>query len=263
MIDFDFPYSYNRSMLSEERQSKILSRVSQNGSTTVQELMELLGASESTIRRDLSDLDSKGLLVKVFGGAVAKDISFSTKDDNFDSRKKYNRDEKLTVAKYAASLIQNDDFVYLDAGTTTDMMIDFLTCQNAVFVTNGFSHAQRLAAAGFSAFIIGGEIKATTESVVGEEALASLRKYHFTKGFWGTNGISVAGGFSTPDVKEALIKQAAMRHTREKYILCDATKFSQVSCVSFGDFSEATIITTKLPDDSTYKQFQNIIEVQQ
>ncbi|MCR5725808.1 MAG: DeoR/GlpR family DNA-binding transcription regulator [Treponema sp.] len=248
-------------MLSEERQSRILSRVIQNGSTTVQELMELLGASESTIRRDLADLDSKGLLVKVFGGAVSKESTFYAKDVFFDSRKEHNHDEKMVVAKYAASLIQNDDFVFLDAGTTTDLMIDYITAKQAVFVTNGFSHAQKLAAAGFTAFILGGEVKAATESIVGEEALESLNKYHFTKGFWGTNGISVSAGFSTPDVKEALIKQAAIRRTSDKYILCDATKFSQLSCVSFAAFTDAMIITTALPEGSSYKQYKHIIEV--
>ncbi len=248
-------------MLSEERQSKIMSRITQKGSITVQELMEWLHASESTIRRDLSELDSKGLLVKVFGGAVAKETAFNAKDDFFTSRKEHNRDEKMIIAQYAASLIQNDDFVYLDAGTTTELMIEYITCKRATFVTNGFSHAQKLAAGGFATFIIGGEIKATTESIVGEEALESLSKYHFTKGFWGTNGVSVSGGFSTPDVKEALIKRASMRRAREKFVLCDASKFSQLSCVSFGDFTDATIITTALQADSGYRQYQNIIEV--
>lgn len=248
-------------MLSEERQNKIMSRITQKGSTTVQELMEWLKASESTIRRDLSELDSKGLLVKVFGGAVAKETAFNSKDDFFNSRKEHNRTEKMVIAQYAASLIQNDDFVYLDAGTTTELMIEYITCKRAVFVTNGFSHAQKLAAAGFSTFVIGGEIKAATESIVGAEALESLKKYHFTKGFWGTNGVSVSGGFSTPDVKEALVKKESMRRTREKYVLCDASKFSKLSCVSFGDFTDATIITTELTEDSGYRQYKHIIEV--
>lgn len=249
-------------MLSEERQSKILSRVTQKGSITVQELMEWLETSESTIRRDLSELDSKGLLVKVFGGAVAKKVSFNSRDDYFGSRKECNREEKLLIAKYAASLIQNDDFVYLDAGTTTELMIDFITSKHAVFVTNGYLHAQKLALAGFNTLVVGGEIKATTESIVGEEALESLSKYHFTKGFWGTNGVTVSGGFSTPDVKEALIKQASMRRTREKYVVCDASKFSQISCVTFADFTDATIITTRLSEDGGYRQYKHIIEVQ-
>ena len=74
-------------------------------------------------------------------------------------------------------------------------MIEFLTETNAVYVTNGISHAARLAAKGFKVFILGGELKATTEAIIGTEALNSLKVYNFTKGFFGTNGISTKSGF--------------------------------------------------------------------
>lgn len=247
-------------MLSEERQKRILDKVTEKQSLTVQQLMEELDASESTIRRDLAELDSAGLLVKVHGGAIAKNVVFSTKDDTVIARKECNRDSKIRIAKYAASLIEPEDFVYLDAGTTTELMIDYITCMSAVFVTNGFSHARRLSEHGLLTYILGGEIKLPTEAVVGEEAVESLAKYHFTKGFWGTNGISQSSGFSTPDIKEALIKKISMSHTRGKYVLGDASKFSQISCVTFAEFTDATIITSELKDEA-YRKFSNIIEV--
>jgi len=247
-------------MLSEERQKRILSIVEQHNSVTVQQLAEELDASGSTVRRDLAELDSLGLLTKVHGGALAKDVVFTSKDDSVQSRTESHRDDKIRIARYAASLIQPDDFVYLDAGTTTGMMIDFLTCHRVVFVTNGFSHARRLSEKGYLTYILGGEIKSSTESVVGEEAMNSLSKYHFTKGFWGTNGISVQTGFSTPDVKEALVKEVSMAHTREKFVLSDVSKFSQISCVAFAAFTDATIITAEL-GDSAYRQYDNIVEI--
>ena len=220
-------------MLSEERQGKIVHLVNENKSMTIQMLMKALDASESTIRRDLSELDEKGLVEKVYGGAVAKDMVFSGKDEAVKIRMEQNREEKLVIARHAASLVTDDDFVYLDAGTTTELMLPFITAKKAVFVTNGFSHARKLSELGFVTYILGGEVKFPTEAVVGEEAVLMLFKYHFTKGFWGTNGISQSSGFSTPDVKEALIKQMSMSRTQEKYILSDASKFSKISCVSF------------------------------
>ena len=151
--------------------------------------------------------------------------------------------------------------MYLDAGTTTDLMIAYITAKNAVFVTNAFSHAQKLAEAGLCTFILGGEIKLSTESVVGEEALQSLSKYHFTKGFFGTNGVSPAFGFSTPEIREALIKRTAMQRTRERFILADPSKFSKLSSVTFAEFSDAKVITTKV-DDEGYRNFSNIIETE-
>lgn len=246
-------------MLTEERLGKILSIVDEKKSVTVQELMTELGTSESTIRRDLTTLDSEGRLTKVFGGAIARGVTFSAHDDSITNRESCNPEEKNQIAKYAASLIQPDDFVYLDAGTTTNLIISYLTERKAVFVTNSFSHAKRLCAAGFLTYILGGEVKPETEAIVGAEAVESLSKYNFTKGFWGTNGVSLSTGFSTPDVNEALIKKAAMARTRQKYIVCDSSKFSQISCVSFADFASALVITSSICDDE-YRKCDNIIE---
>ena len=172
-------------MLTEERFAKILSILESMGSVTVQQLMTELDASESTIRRDLNALDANGQLTKVHGGAILKTVAYSTKDDNVISRKEKNRDAKNKIAKYAAEQIASGDFVYLDAGTTTELMIEYITSRQAVFVTNAISHAKRLAERGFTVYLLGGEFKAVTEAIVGEEAVTTLEKYNFTKGFWG------------------------------------------------------------------------------
>lgn len=166
----------------------------------------------------------------------------------------------MEIAKYAASLIEPNDFVYLDAGTTTELMIDYLTEKDITFVTNAVSHARKLSMAGYTTYILGGEFKATTEAIVGDEAIESLQKYNFTKGFWGTNGVHQKLGFSTPDVKEAKVKEVAMEHCAKRYVLCDSSKFSQISCVKFGEFAKTCIITTQILDES-YRQCDNIIEV--
>ena len=182
-------------MLAEERFSKILSIIESEGSATMQELMTALDASESTIRRDLNTMDENGLLTKVHGGAIAKKPSINTSDENVKSRKSLNADEKQLIAKYAASLIQPHDFVYIDAGTTTEMMIPYIQTTEAVFVTNAITHAKLLSEKGCRVYILGGEFKSQTEAIVGEEAVETLDKYNFTKGFWGTNGISVTKAF--------------------------------------------------------------------
>ena len=249
-------------MLLKERQSIILDELQKYRSVTIQQISEMLGVSESTIRRDLAELDAEGHLTKVHGGAISKtSLSISTKDATVGARKGFFIHEKDQIAQYAASLITDDDFVYLDAGTTTELMIKHITAKNAVFVTNGFFHVQKLAESGLCAYILGGEIKLSTESIVGEEALQSLEKYHFTKGFWGANGISPAFGFSTPEVKEALIKRAAMQRTHDKFVVSDPSKFSNLSSVTFAEFSDATIITTRVNDEG-YRKFQNIIETE-
>lgn len=245
-------------MLTEKRQEQILKRLREKGSVTVTELTASFGASESTIRRDLNALHKKGALVKVFGGAVQADDTINTKEEKVAFREERNREEKIRIAKYAASLVRPDDFVYLDAGTTTGYMIPFLTEKTAVFVTNAVSHALKLAENGFRVILIGGDLKSATEAIVGNEAYANLQKYRFTRGFFGTNGVEISSGFTTPDINEAMIKQCAMRHTRERYVVCDSSKFTLISPVSFGEFEEAVIITEQLPG-SIYQSYKNIL----
>lgn len=247
-------------MLTETRQEEILRMLEQKGSVTVQELKDVFGASESTIRRDLNVLHKKGALIKVFGGAVQTESRINTREEEVALRKEQSREEKLRIARYATSLIEPDDFIYLDAGTTTGYMIPYLTERTAMFVTNAVSHALMLAENGFRVILIGGELKAATEAIVGNEAYVNLKKYNFTKGFWGANGVNPMAGFTTPDINEAMIKECAMKHTQRPYVLCDSRKFHQVSPVSFGEFHAAQIITDCMPDE-TYANYQNLIIV--
>ena len=119
-------------MLTEKRQEKILELVETKGSVTVQELTEYFQASESTIRRDLNVLDKKGTLVKVFGGAVKTDSRLTTREEKVSLRMELHREEKLRIGRYAASLVEPEDFIYLDAGTTTGAMIPCLDRKSVV-----------------------------------------------------------------------------------------------------------------------------------
>lgn len=248
-------------MLTEERFAKILSILEHMGSVTVQQLMTELDASESTVRRDLNTLDANGQLVKVHGGAILKNTVYSTIDDEVVHRKEQNREAKDKIARYAAGLITAEDFVYIDAGTTTERMIDYIANRQAVFVTNAIGHAKKLAEHGCKVYILGGEFKAVTEAIVGEEAVFTLDKYNFTKGFWGANGVSLQRGFSTPELKEAMVKRKSMENCRDCYILADESKFSQISSVTFAPFEKANVITTELKQE-IYKDCSNIINIE-
>lgn len=247
-------------MLTEERYKKILSILERIGSVTVQQLMIELDASESTIRRDLTALDANGQLTKVHGGAILKNMVYSTRDDEVVHRREQNKEAKEKIARYAAGLVTQGDFVYIDAGTTTACMIDYLANKQATYVTNAITHAKRLAENGCTVYILGGEFKAVTEAIVGEEALMTLEKYNFTKGFWGANGVSIQNGFSTPELKEALIKRKAMENCKECFVLADESKFNQISSVTFAPFESAAVITTGL-QQAAFKNCRNVVNI--
>lgn len=247
-------------MLTEKRYDMILSLLEEKRSVTVLELKEYLNASESTIRRDLNALDRAGKLVKVFGGAVSAEMSFSSEEPSVEQKIAVNREEKKRIAQYAASLIEAGDCIYLDAGTTTGYMIDFITQKDISFITNAVEHAKRLAILGYHVFLVGGEFKKTTEALVGSQTVLSLQNYHFSKGFFGTNGLHRRTGHTTPDYNEALVKKTALGECHKVYFLCDSSKFGQVSSVTFATADTGTIISdARLKGDMA--DFKNIIVV--
>ena len=233
-------------MLTEERRSLMVSFINEKNVVTVPELMEEFGASAATIRRDLNALHDEKKIVKVFGGATSVSGSdVNTFEPSVSAKATLYIDEKDAISRYAASLINDDDFVYIDSGTTTLEMIKYITNTKAKYITNGIVHAKRLLEKGLNTMIIGGRCKQSTEAIIGPDCIEGISKYHFTKAFMGTNGISLTAGFTTPDVDEALVKTEAVKHAYMAYILADHSKFGQVSSVTFADISACCIITDR------------------
>lgn len=247
-------------MLAEKRHAIILETVNRQKSVNLSELCQLLNTSESTIRRDLTILANMGKLVKVHGGAVSIDDSFFNEESNVEEKSKLFTNEKIAIAKYSASMIDSGDFIFIDAGTTTEKMIDYIPNKDVTFVTTGFINAKKLAQRGFKVYIPGGKIKLTTEAIVGAECVLSLKNYNFTKSFIGVNGISLTSGFSTPDVDEAKVKTAVIENSRTVYILADHSKFDKITSVTFAQLNKAQIITDRLLDKK-YLFKTNIKEV--
>ena len=248
-------------MLTQERHALILEKLEKESVVYLSDLINLLDASESTIRRDLNYLDKAGLLKKVHGGATSLNSKLiNTTEFEVEVRQGINKEEKIAIAKYAASLIKNDDLIYIDSGTTTELMIDFIEAKGATFVTNGIGHAKKLIHKNLTTYILGGELKLATEAIIGIEAINSLRKYNFTKGFFGANGIDIERGFTTPDIREAMVKEEALKKSKLSFVLADNSKFNEVSSITFGEISNTSIITTKL-EDIRFKKVTKIVEV--
>lgn len=247
-------------MLTEERFSCILDRIQEKGSATVSELSQILGVSESTIRRDLSALDNMGRLNKVHGGATSIVAELITSEASVTEKETLNVEEKKAIGRYAATMINDDDFVFIDAGTTTRWMIEYIENTKATFVTNGITQAKMLAAKNLHTYMIGGLIKPVTEAVVGACGVNSMGIYNFTKSFLGTNGIHMDSGFTTVDMEEAMIKIEAINRSYANFVLADSTKFDKISAIAFAGIDRACIITDKAVKDK-YKEVTIIKEV--
>ena len=133
-------------MLAEERFALILNLLAEKRTATVQELCEALNASESTIRRDLTELARQGRLNKVHGGATLPDGQFLADEPTMAAKEALAVGQKRSIAQAAADLIRAEDFIYIDAGTTTLAMARALSdpALEELYVTNGIAHARLL-----------------------------------------------------------------------------------------------------------------------
>ena len=237
-------------MLAEERFALILDLLTEKRTATVQELCEALNASESTIRRDLTELDRQGRLNKVHGGATLPNGQFLADEPTMAAKESLAVSQKQSIAEAAAALINAEDFVYVDAGTSTLAMVRALNgpALEAHYVTNGIAHARMLVQKGCRTYLPGGQVRPITEAITGPETLAALQHYNFTKAFMGANGVSPAEGFTTPDPEEASIKTAALQRARERWFLVDNTKFDMVYSAVIGDIGCGAILTNHCPD---------------
>lgn len=241
-------------MLTIERHDMILGLLSTHEVVSLQLLMDETNSSESTIRRDLSTLEKDGKLIRIHGGAKRavekhRDVALAIKTTKFVA-------EKNEIAKRAAAIVQDNDCIYLDAGSTTLAMIPYLHQQHLTVVTNGLTHVPPLVEKGIEVYMIGGYVKSSTYAHVGVQARTMLDSFSFDKAFMGANGVDIEHGLTTPDIEEASIKTAAIRKSRNSYFLVDDSKFNETTFAKICDLEEVQLITNKSnPYYAKYKAF--------
>ncbi|WP_252131086.1 DeoR/GlpR family DNA-binding transcription regulator [Clostridium caldaquaticum] len=244
-------------MFAEVRQEKIVELLKQKSSIKVNELAEIFNVSESTIRRDLQDMEVKGLLMRTHGGAVeAKKTSF---EPTFKEKEDKKHEEKTTIAKIAASMIEDEDIIILDSGTTTLEIAKSIEAKNITVVTNSIDIASVLSNRDDVELIVtGGILRKNTRAMVGHTGEVTLKNFRVDKAFIGANGISLEEGITTPNFTEAQIKKAMMNVANKVFIVADSSKFNQVSFSVICSIRAVTaIITNNDLDEAVIKDFQD------
>ena len=227
-------------MFAEERWQRILSALERQKTVTVQDLSRELKVSQVTVRKDLSELEEKGLLKRTHGGAVPIDLLF---EPAYEEKVTANYPQKEQIARQAVAEIQPGEIILLDAGTTTMAIAKAMPALDITVVTNAVNIAQELVNRGFPIILIGGEIRKTM-AAVGPDAVATLGKYYFNRLFLGTNGLSLEEGLTTPSPDEAEVKAAMLRQSQYKYLVSDSSKYNRISFAKFGNLLDVDALIT-------------------
>lgn len=236
-------------MQTNKRRQKIMDLVKETGSVKVTELSEIFKTSEVTIRSDLADMEKKGLLTRIHGGAILSYKPYYSMD--MTQRLETNQSEKVEIANKIAEMIEPNDTIMLNSGTTTLLAFrKFPQDYNLNIVTNSIAIA--LEASGnpnYNVVLIGGSLNTKYQFSFGADAVAQLRNYHADKFVLSVDGIDLANGFTTYYDKEAEVDRVMIEQSDKCIVAADFSKFSRCAFVKIADLSVADCIVTNLPAD--------------
>ncbi len=231
-------------MNTEQRKQKISELLKENDSVRVSELSQILEVSEVTVRSYLEDMEKKGLLARVHGGAVSSYKPYYSM--NLNQRLEANQTEKVEIAEKIASLIQQNDTVMLNAGTTTLLAFrKFPAEYNLNIVTNSISIALEASSnPNYNVILAGGSVNTKYQFTYGTDAVHQIKRYHADKLILSVDGIDVEGGFTTYYNKEAAVDLAMIEQSDCCIVAADKTKFWRSAFAKIGDMSVADYLVT-------------------
>ena len=230
----------------KERRALILQMLEQQQEVQVTEISRLTGISEVTIRKDLTILQNRHLLLRTRGGAMKKPVENTSEDTAIAKKRMFNFKEKERIGEEAAKLIREGDFIMLDSGTTTLEIARHLDrFQHLRILTNAMNIATELMTyKRFDVVMLGGNVRINSHSVVGPLAHMVLRNFNGYKLFLGVDSFSVENGVSTPSLEEALLNQMMIQQAGKVIAVFDSSKFNKRSFVHIAEAKELDCIIT-------------------
>jgi DeoR/GlpR family transcriptional regulator of sugar metabolism len=231
-------------MKAEPRREQILKLLEKTGVLSVGELADRFALSVVTIRKDLDDLASEGLLQRTFGGAIFCNRSLF--NSSFRESARQHGQQKQAIATAALEYIEDGDTVILDAGTTTLALAQLLKEQvkSAFIITCSVPVTLELSSAGYDILLLGGMVRSKSLALLGPEALAILERYRADKAFLGSSGFTAERGHGTGNGEHAQIKGAIMRASEQTYVLVDSSKYGHHCLSSFTRLRDVALTIT-------------------
>lgn len=226
-----------------------------NESVSLDSLCDSFKISKNTIRRDINELVKKGSVKKVYGGvtAIIKPLI------PFEERNIKNNYKKMAIAKVAADFVNDGDVIFIDSGTTTLNMIDFLKNKNDITIlTNNLNViVSALPFPNLNVICTGGRLIRKTNSFEIIHAVEILKDYNINKAFMAATGISISNGASNSSSLEYKLKKIIVEKNNEVYLLVDSSKFDVSALMTYCQLSDIDhLITDKKPSEEYIEFFE-------
>jgi DeoR/GlpR family transcriptional regulator of sugar metabolism len=238
-------------MLSVERHQQILEQVLSRKSVRVNELSDILEVSVATIRRDLSQMEERGLIQRVHGGAIPVEDSA---EPPILHRKSKQSEAKQRIGNAAAGLVEDNETIIITSGTTTEAMVPYLTGKNGLTViTNAINVASQLTRyPHISVIVLGGWLRHSEFSIHGHLTDQALQDLHADKLFHGIFGLDPEFGLTGTDMQEVQTDRKILKAARQSIILADHSKFGVIGQIRLAPVESVDMIVT---DDQTPEHF--------
>ncbi len=235
----------------DTRRTQIIDLLERHGNVRVEDLSDQFNVSLVTIRKDLTELEARGLLQRTHGGAVF--TQKSRFNPSFHEKLNLQTADKTAIALAALEFIQEGDAIILDAGSTTLALAQAIKDKfESLFVlTNSVPIALELVGMPWDVVLLGGNVRHHSLALIGPSTVGLLEEYHVDKAFLGTTGASLDRGYSTPNPLEAQTKRAMMRAAKECFVLADTSKLGHATLSSFARLDEIDMLITAgtMPED--------------
>ena len=231
-------------MFPEQRREKIIELLRENGSCRVQELKQIFQVSEPTIRQDLEILEQSGLIVRQHGGAFIS--NYSSFASEIQLARHTNMEKKALIGAKAAEFVSSGDSIILDSGTTVAEMIKFLASKKDLkIVTPAINITLALGKEPTNTILMtGGEFKAPTLSLTGENAALIFKDLYVEKLFLAAGGFSLTAGLTYPSFTDLSLKRAMINSAKTVYLLVDSSKLEKILFASLGCLDKIKYLIT-------------------
>lgn len=239
-------------MLTEERRAKIVETIENKQFISVAQLSNLYNVHETTIRRDLDELESQGLVVRIHGGVVP--ASIKSDEPVFDARATENIGEKERIGRHAAKSISSGEAIILDSGTTTleiaHALNDMTHLQDITIITNDINIASVLRSnRSITTIVTGGTLFQDSFMLNGQIANESLQKLSVDKAFIGTPALNVEKGLTHFNELLITTKKNMIDAAAEKIVVTDHTKIGRRAMYTFLPINQIDLLITDKQTD--------------